>query len=449
MPDDPVVEPLDEQDQTPAGDGVAGTVVSLLSIVVALAGLGAFYVAAGLTPPWREAVFALGGAFLPAGLLMLLFHVYLTTTILSRTETILGGVARRMARGLRQAVVDTTEKSLVDTRGIVESHMKRIEALINSVECAVPLLPKAQEMGLCMIHEDRNTALHSFREHIADERRGNDIYFVGSSLLGLLKVAGGDFAALLREKREAGCKLYFLLTHPGYSGPREIQEGRTPEQISREIWNAVDKIREIGVPAESIKFYRGSPTCFAIMTPQRMLLNPYPYEREAYSCFCIEVTSDARGRAIYEQYRDAHVVKPWQGGNAVPLIQLQVHEAYQKANKDVKVSAWAYWFQGIATRTLRAYAFMATGDERPVYLHGVSTDEEYGEWKSRLDDFLTTIQKERAELVTGEDLRIVSDMQVVLVPLHGIGVQPGSPRDLRSNLKLSFDPPSVTVWRVP
>jgi hypothetical protein len=49
-----------------------------------------------------------------------------------------------------------------------------------------------------------------------------------------------------------------------------------------------------------------------IATTERMLLNFYPYQTEAFNCFCLEV-QDTGDTCIYRSFYDNHFHKPWYG----------------------------------------------------------------------------------------------------------------------------------------
>jgi hypothetical protein len=81
-------------------------------------------------------------------------------------------------------------------------------------------------------------------------------------------------------------------------------------------------LKKIGVRQESVRFYSGVPTVFAIATTDRMLLNPYPYEMEAFRCFSVIVhrTLDPN-TDIYHQYLRYHFEGPWQRTTEISLHQ--------------------------------------------------------------------------------------------------------------------------------
>jgi hypothetical protein len=209
----------------------------------------------------------------------------------------------------------------------------RLDAEVNSLRVSTDFLRKSSDLGLVMIYTDRTAALADFALFMLDEaRRGGDgkVIIVGSSVRGLLESVK-DTPKVVKEAIETGCELRILLTHPQYSRYRENQEDRPTGAIEDEIFEGIRKLEscvEVAYPdppdlklAPMVKLYKGTPTCFMIVTGDRMLINPYPYEGEAYKNFCVDVSNveveDPTKRTIYSEYMRAHFEKPWDR-NSVP-----------------------------------------------------------------------------------------------------------------------------------
>lgn len=158
------------------------------------------------------------------------------------------------------------------------------------------LFAASQRVGIETAYENRdmalarrlldNTGAPAFASRFQTEKK---LIIVGSSLLGF-KMYVQHLPQVLRSRLERGFESKFMLTHPCFSQLREEQEGREEEQIRKEIEETVRFLVECNMGNnESLRFYRGTPTCFAIITSNSMLLNPYPYQIEAFRSFCIEV----------------------------------------------------------------------------------------------------------------------------------------------------------------
>jgi len=173
------------------------------------------------------------------------------------------------------------------------------------IENITGLFAASQRVGIVTAYENRERALlsivqdgrqtksyrqsdahQSFVSRLETERK---LIVVGSSLLGL-KMYVNRLPQIIAGRVAAGLETKFMMTHPCFSGLREKQEGRSEGQISNEIDNMIGILHGFGLNLNtSLRFYKGTPTCFAIITTEAMLLNPYPYQIEAFESFCIEV----------------------------------------------------------------------------------------------------------------------------------------------------------------
>jgi hypothetical protein len=199
------------------------------------------------------------------------------------------------------------------------------ESLSNSIEGledAIEYLNKSKTLGVFMVYRNREEGLGKFLDHLEKYVNNPTItnkkaIFVGSSLKGVLETKdyGERISKLLSDsyKYENSTDFNFLLTHPSYSMFREIQEDRAETDIAKEILHAIAWLENHKVPKENIKVYKGTPTCFMMTTTETMLINPYPYEIEAYKCFCFEVINNKKPDSIYRSFYENHYLKPWKG----------------------------------------------------------------------------------------------------------------------------------------
>jgi len=160
------------------------------------------------------------------------------------------------------------------------------------------LFAVSQMVGIETAYENREIALlerdasgesaKSFLKHLKSEPK---LIVVGSSLLGL-RMYITKLAQYLSERNDhPDYETKFLLTHPCFTSLREDQEKRGSGQIQKEVQDTLRFLEKEGGLAlqDSVRFYMGTPTCFMILTSNAMLLNPYPYQTEAYKAFCLEV----------------------------------------------------------------------------------------------------------------------------------------------------------------
>jgi hypothetical protein len=167
--------------------------------------------------------------------------------------------------------------------------------------------------GVERLYLDRSGAIREFSQHIKLENER--IVIIGSSLKGLLDPTERDkekkdFADLLRKKIKAKIAVEFLLTHPALAFLREDAERRKPGDIKKEILETLKYLLDsLRVPVENIWLYHGTPTIFSLITSERMLVNPYTYQANAYENFCFEISKKSE-QGLYARLLTAHFRKP-------------------------------------------------------------------------------------------------------------------------------------------
>jgi hypothetical protein len=259
---------------------------------------------------WQSVLLGIGLALAPSGVVALL------------TDWLVFG---HLIEGLRLSTTRLREKT------------DSLESEIISLRMSTNFLKQSSDLGLEMIYTDRGTALRDFAKFMEIEVSRGDamgkLIIVGSSIKGMLENVK-KAPEYIRTAINSGCELHILLTHPEYSPFRENQEDRPPGAIEDEIFDGLRELEScvhVDYPdppdlklAPKVKLYKGTPTCFMIVAGNHMLINPYPYEEEAYRSFCVAVRKvepqDANvdvERTIFAQYLRAHFEKPW-NRNAVP-----------------------------------------------------------------------------------------------------------------------------------
>ncbi len=181
----------------------------------------------------------------------------------------------------------------------------------------IKFFKQLDDMGLRGIYHSRGEALESFR--LALEREHDSITVVSSSFTGVLRVASAKISELLNRKSKEVRSFRILMTEPETMGSlREKQEGRAKGSIAEEInENVARLIENWELNTENIRFYKGAPTVFLLFTSERMLLNPYSYQTEAFKTFTLEVAKTAYLDDIYSQYYDNHFYRSWIGSNSI------------------------------------------------------------------------------------------------------------------------------------
>lgn len=235
--------------------------------------------------------------------------------VASRIDS-LGGIGELQ----RDTTREIAELLSVVRPGVLSQLASRLDKVADDVEGlarAEVLSHVAEKYGLVNIYKNRLLALDDFYAYLEKETTQIDI--VGSTLFGLRGSASIDTARILdliQAKRTSHSPfvLRMLLTHYEYLSTRMDQERRvkTPDRyvISGEAVKAIEELKKREL-LDSVRFYRGAPTCFTVLChgQKLLLVNPYPYEREAYSSWALIFREVATG--IYREFMESHVDKPW------------------------------------------------------------------------------------------------------------------------------------------
>ena len=266
------------------------------SIAIALGGIMLFVTCFLENDTLTYSIFlGLGVTLFPAGLFTLLTDYSFSKRLLVRVQNVMGSATADLKQSIGQLGKTNT------------------------------FLEEANKMGLVRLYPDRSSALSSFFEHALSyvshvsrdeaEAHSRSIVVVGSSLKGIWDNPNfaDQLTDIIERGRDANCNFNVLLTHPHYSRYREGQESREKDDIAKEILHAIAWLKQRGIGSEHVKLYKGTPTCFLIATTERMLINPYPYQIEAYRCFCLEVVPTESPHSIYNSYWINHFKKPWEG----------------------------------------------------------------------------------------------------------------------------------------
>ncbi len=245
---------------------------------------------------WNVILVNTGVAMAPSAVVAQLFRVFLFEEIkYELTQPVLDEVRDRLGPEIKNQI----DQMLFDNR-------KQTDEMLQKYQEEISTLQALKESGVIRPHRNREIALKEFASAIDAETR--EIMVIGSSLKGLLiKEKYKEITDKLRFKLENKVTVKFLLTHPIVADLRAGQEGRRSSEIGAEIIESLEVLRGWRVPAENVRLYRGTPTCFAIKTEKQMLLNPYPYGEVAYDSPCLIVeTSNRNPSYIYHEFDQSH-----------------------------------------------------------------------------------------------------------------------------------------------
>lgn len=189
----------------------------------------------------------------------------------------------------------------VAERQELEPVYERFQDLSDQLQKLQGRLVAFEQLGLNYCHPSRSAALARFLGYTkelvagAGEPRGT-VSIVSSSARGLIGYLDREPQRVQREWRELitahPASFRILLTHPAYAHLRQPAEERSTGDIELEILKtAIYLHRVAGMKEAQLRFYRGSPTVFAIQVQQHILLNPYPYGKMAMDTLCLEFES--------------------------------------------------------------------------------------------------------------------------------------------------------------
>jgi hypothetical protein len=259
------------------------------------------------------AVLLTGSAFLPRGSIVFAAALGLGVALMP------AGLIAIITSYASASVIERSLRIKIDEIGAdLKKSLERLDS-------ATEFLDRSHKLGVRMVYAERRQASHEFLTYVAGYMQNpalpqRQVVFVGSSLKGVIQedpmlAEKLENILAMAVERPDSCTCHFLLTHPFYSRYREAQEDRPRTGIAKEILHAIAWIERGRHNSQNIvtKVYKGTPTCFMIATTERMIINPYPYEVEAYKCFCLEVQKTERADSIFQAFYINHYYKPWYG----------------------------------------------------------------------------------------------------------------------------------------
>ncbi len=250
--------------QRPSSQKLAYLAIMVVGGISIGAGVYARYLE-GLT--WLpEVCIAAGVAVMAPGILSYLYRRYMLEEIKIELSEPAREFKDEASRLIQEAIGDVTE----------------------GYRHEIALLRAARKAGLDAVFISRNEALEAFMPYLEEEK--HDILIVGSSLRGLLQEDDQEYEharRVLKRRKDEGVRVRFLVTHPRVADLRARQENRDFTDIGTETMDSIEILVDTwGILPKDIKLYMGTPTCFGVKTSRAMLLNPYPFMKEAYASPC-------------------------------------------------------------------------------------------------------------------------------------------------------------------
>ena len=289
---------------------------------------GALLILISLFPIPAEAqtiVRSFGLSLVPAGVVTLILSRYASSiTEMLLREAVSTTIRDRLEQDMK--TIDSTVKS--GLQAIEKTVSEGIREVERNMEGLSPLFAAATKLGVEDVLLTRGIALTKFAWFLDAEaqkaERGEParVWIVSSSLKGFLEATSEYFDGRRTMERIARCKccdLRIMMTDPQVADLRAKQERRDSGEIPQEVQMNLAYLKRIGVARDSVRFYPGTPTVFAVATTDRMLLNPYPYQTEAFRCFSVIVHKTLNPTAdIFHQYLRYHFEEPWERATVIP-----------------------------------------------------------------------------------------------------------------------------------
>ncbi|MBU1936372.1 hypothetical protein KKG05_03170 [bacterium] len=284
--------------------------------------VGVLLILASLMPFLSEVhtiLLSFGLSLVPAGVVTLILTRYASSiTEMLLRETVETTIRDRIKEDMKQLGA-TVENGMANIALTVKQGVTQIEHDMHGLS---PLFSAAAKLGLENVHLTRGIALTHFAWFLEAEvqkaERGNElsrVWIVSSSIKGFLEATAEYFDGrrMMEHIAHCGCGLRIMMTDPKIADLRAKQERRADGEIAKEVEMNLAYLKRIGVKREAVRYYPGTPTVFAIATSDRMLLNPYPYQTEAFRCFSAIVQKTLNPDAdIFHQYLRYHFEEPWE-----------------------------------------------------------------------------------------------------------------------------------------
>ena len=271
-----------------------------------------------MRPEIQTILRSVGLSLAPAGVVTLVISRYASSiTEMLLRKAVTTTIRSRLAQDME--AIDSTVKSGLQVIGkTVEEGTGKLQ---KDMEQLSPLFAAAAQVGLEEVLPNRGIALAKFAWYLDAEVQNAQqgiparVWIVASSMKGFLEATSAHFDGVRMTERIARCEscdLRIMMTDPKAADLRASQEHRNPGEIPQEVRMNLAYLKRIGVRRESVRFYSGAPTVFAVATTDRMLLNPYPYQVEAFRCFSLIVQKTLNANTdIFHQYLRYHFEEPW------------------------------------------------------------------------------------------------------------------------------------------
>lgn len=200
------------------------------------------------------------------------------------------------------------------------------------------------DVGLIGVFPERRHAFPYIEDAVRSEEK--EIFIVGTSFRGLLWPTPGEeriMKLLTKRINDNLCDVNFILTHPAFAHLRqslELVQRMETFHIAQEILETISILQEAGVRYQNIRFAKGTPTIFGVMTSKMMLLNPYPMQRQAFTSLALILDSKNGENPVYRAFEQSHFRGVWDGNNVdtihgYDVVSLQ--EVFDRSLEDLEL----------------------------------------------------------------------------------------------------------------
>jgi len=271
---------------------------------------------------------------------------------------------------VKEAAIDSFDKEIArikDEYGILDKKLsdgvdgalkvqqERCQEHTRQLIDATKTLSILKHCGVVDAFQRRAEAYKVIKEWLKDNNL-KEFIFVGTSFRGLFwdKEGDPDILKLIVKRAQENPELLndenelylrFIFTHPAFAYLRELAEGyERPDSdkkfsIREEIIYSALLLRQAGIPERCIKFYKGTPTLFGVMTDKHVFLNPYPYKKQSYTSFGL-VAEKVKGTeeylSIYTTYKKSHFEGVWRdNSNTVKWLDDNLEDYWKAKIEDI------------------------------------------------------------------------------------------------------------------
>ncbi|MBE0537110.1 MAG: hypothetical protein IH624_15725 [Phycisphaerae bacterium] len=239
-------------------------------------------------------------------------------------EPVLERAATKTFKQKYQQIIQSNKSNLEQLYDSLKNQIVCCEKHSSELLKAAKTLNTLRDLGVYEAFSTRKSAIPRIIEWLRDRNKTRFI-FVGTSFRGLLWDKEGNKEVLKliierineanvgEESKNKPLYIRFIFTHPAFAYLRQQAEGHERELsdtgIREEILSTVLQLRSKGVPEDWVKFFKGTPTMFGVMTDNEMFINPYPYKKQSYTSFglIIQRREVMMGyQPLYEQLKKSH-----------------------------------------------------------------------------------------------------------------------------------------------